>query len=166
MTATLFAPANEAVISDDGIYRYSLTRVWDTDLPRVCFIMLNPSVADASKDDPTIRRCRNLSKTWGFGSLEVVNLFAFRATMPHELLSTPNPIGYENNAYILAAVARAAKVVVAWGHQGSLLGQSKRVTEMIGECFCVNKTRSGEPGHPLYVSSKCKLVPYERWEDQ
>ena len=40
--------------------------------------MLNPSTADAQTNDPTIRRCLQFAQAWGYGTLEVVNLFAFK----------------------------------------------------------------------------------------
>src|SRR5262249_14212908 len=93
-----------AVISDCGRYRYSLTRRWgDAAEPRALFVMLNPSTADAEQDDPTIRRCIGFAKAWGMGSLEVVNLYALRATDPAALLSAPDPIGPKNDTMITSA---------------------------------------------------------------
>ena len=82
-----------AVISECGKYRYSLTRIWDESKPKVMFIMLNSSTANANNDDPTIRRCINFAKAWGFGDLYVCNIFAYRATNPQELLKVDNPFG-------------------------------------------------------------------------
>ena len=69
-----------AKISSCGLYRYDLWRVWDSQKENVCFIGLNPSTADENKDDPTIRRCMAFAMAWGYGSLCMLNLFAFRAT--------------------------------------------------------------------------------------
>ena len=69
---------SHAVLDKTGQYRYWLWRLWDADLPHVCFCMLNPSKADAVTDDPTLRRCINFAKSWGYGSLSVVNLFAYQ----------------------------------------------------------------------------------------
>ena len=80
-----------------GVYRYSLWREWDARAPAVAFVMLNPSTADAGKDDPTIRRCASFARSWGYGSLEVVNLFAYRASEPKRLRQTPDPIGPAND---------------------------------------------------------------------
>ncbi|HDR1569813.1 TPA: DUF1643 domain-containing protein, partial [Pasteurella multocida] len=71
---------NNAIFSDCGTYRYVLWRIWDTLLPRITFIGLNPSTADESNDDPTIRRCINFAKKWGYGGIYMVNLFAYRST--------------------------------------------------------------------------------------
>ncbi|TMF61888.1 MAG: DUF1643 domain-containing protein, partial [Chloroflexi bacterium] len=72
------AAVRGATFSADRRYRYRLWRRWDGARPVVAFVMLNPSTADARRDDPTIRRCIGFAKSWGFGGVEVVNLFAYR----------------------------------------------------------------------------------------
>lgn len=74
-----------AEFSGCGRYRYSLRRRWADGGPPACWIMLNPSTADAEKDAPTIRRCIGFSKAWGHNALVVVNLFALRSTDPTAL---------------------------------------------------------------------------------
>ena len=86
-----------ARISKNGNYRYWLRWDWDDDKPTLIFAMLKPSTADASDDDPTIRRCVNYAKDWGYGSLYVLNLFAFRATDPKALNGIEDPVGPEND---------------------------------------------------------------------
>lgn len=81
-----------AILSDDRKYRYSLSRVWDESKNKVMFIGLNPSTADETEDDPTIRRCINFAKSWGYVGLEMTNLFAFRATAPKDMKNTKEPI--------------------------------------------------------------------------
>ena len=95
-----------------GAYRYSLWREWDARAPAVAFVMLNPSTADAARDDPTIRRCASFARSWGYGSLEVVNLFAYRASEPKRLRQTPDPIGPANDDYLVDAADRVQTVVV------------------------------------------------------
>src|SRR5271154_3410516 len=85
-----------ADISEDGLYRYWLTRTWDPTKPVLNWIMLNPSTADANKDDATIRRCMNFAKHWHYGGIAVYNLFAFRATDPKVLLKTQHKTGLRN----------------------------------------------------------------------
>src|SRR5579862_6473284 len=96
-------PLSGAVFDHSGKFRYSLWRHWDDELPRVCFIMLNPSTADDLHNDPTIARCVSYAKRWRFGSLEVVNAFAYRATDPSKLARVRDPIGPLNDQYILKA---------------------------------------------------------------
>ena len=112
--------ASSAEISHGGRYRWRLTRVWGQGA-RVCWIMLNPSTADASVDDPTIRRCRGFSQAWGFGGLHVVNLFPLRASEPRVLREVNASIrrgiglGRSNREWIKECAADAGKVVCAWG---------------------------------------------------
>lgn len=104
----------EATISDDQIYRYKLSRTWDSTKPTILFIGLNPSIADETIDDPTITRCINYAKDWGYGTLLMANLFAFRSTYPKDIYLTDNPIGNENDNYILECVAQSDLVVACW----------------------------------------------------
>jgi hypothetical protein len=121
-----------AVLSDCGEYRYELRRTWGADdEPLVCWVMLNPSTADADQDDPTIRRCISFSNRWGFGRLVVVNLFARRATDPKELLHGGDPVGSANDASTLAAALEADRVIAAWGAHGSFLNRAARVTDLL-----------------------------------
>lgn len=112
----------QAVFDPAGRYRYSLRRRWDAAGARVAFVLLNPSTADGRRDDPTIRRCIGFAREWGFGGLEVVNLFACRSTHPGGLRSAQDPVGPENDRFLAAAWDRADRVIVAWGNHGALLG--------------------------------------------
>lgn len=145
-----------AVISPCGQYRYVLRRGWLTsDAAVVCFVMLNPSTADAALDDPTIRRCIRFAQDWGFGQLAVVNLFALRATDPGEISSHPNPVGPLNDMWIDRVVGdpRVEKVVAAWGNHGSHRGRGDSVMQRLRAMKPVHAfaiTGLGEPIHPLY----------------
>ena len=140
-----------ALIDPTGAYRYTLTREWDPWLPVACWIMLNPSTADATKDDPTIRRCIAFSKRWGYGSIEVVNIFAYRATAPADLWPLSDPIGQENDTHIDAAVQRAAIVIAAWGVHGAYRGRGAEVARRFDGLKYLGATKDGHPRHPLYV---------------
>ncbi len=108
-----------AIISECGEYRYSLSRIWDESLPAIAFLMLNPSTADGSQDDPTIRRCISYAKQWGYGVLHVVNLFAYRATDPQDLLEVLDPIGPENFYHISKTTASCQCIIFAWGNNAN-----------------------------------------------
>lgn len=111
-----------AHLSQDGLYRYSLHREWRVgyDVPRwVTFVMLNPSTANAHQDDPTIRRCIGFAKSLGGTGLAVVNLYAFRATSPADLWTTPDPVGPNNDHHLALFLEMAARydfpIIAAWG---------------------------------------------------
>ena len=153
---------NDAIISDCGSYRYLLRRVWNHDLPRVLIIMLNPSTADASVDDPTIRSCVRLCKSHGHGSFEVVNLFAWRATDPRQIEAVPHPVGPENDAVIRAAVNRCDEIICAWGAFSRAEKRGREVLRMISRpaVFCWGQTKSGAPKHPLYIKTGTLLMAF------
>ena len=102
-----------AVITGD--YRYLLWREWNSNNKTVSFIMLNPSLADAEINDPTITRCIKFSQAWGYDRLEVVNLFAYRTSKPSLLKQAVEPIGEDNDRYILETALRSDLVILAWG---------------------------------------------------
>ncbi len=145
----------DAVFDTSGAYRYSLTRTWDAARPRVAMILLNPSTADAHRDDPTLRRCIGFAREWGFGALEVVNLFAFRATLPRHLRQADDPVGAENDAFLRRALAAAQRAVAAWGVHGAFARRDREVLRLAGEgghaLACAGLTRDGHPRHLLYL---------------
>lgn len=184
-----------AEISPCGTYRYRLWREWrlhpapaQWDMwvdhagkpiidgagkqlgePKSCvFIMLNPSTADGEQDDPTIRRCVGFAKAWGYDRLEVLNLFAYRATKPKELLALTHdrdPVGEHNIRAFQRAVfpSRTVGVIVcAWGAHGAHLGQDETVLGWIGDQrrYALGLTKEGHPRHPLYVQSDAPLVAF------
>jgi hypothetical protein len=158
-----------AVIDKAGLYRYSLWRDWDMEKPKLVFIMLNPSKADANIDDPTLRRCINFANSWDFGSLIVVNLFAYRSASPLDLRQVDDPIGSQNDRYLKKAIKSADRVVVAWGNNGKLMQRDRLVLELLSkhniQPHCLGITKSGYPRHPLYVmSSVVSNLTYELLE--
>jgi hypothetical protein len=153
----------EAVLSPCGKYRYRLSRRWGSEGPCL-FIMLNPSTADASLDDPTIRRCIGFAKSWGHGELVVVNLFAVRATNPKDMFSADDPVGPDNMRHIKEAADYVVKgvypekggpIICAWGANGSYMGQAETVLGWLKAVYvrpmCLTATKTGQPGHPLYL---------------
>jgi hypothetical protein len=143
-----------ALFSRDRRYRYRLWRRWDRSRLRIAFCMLNPSTADERSDDPTIRRCIGFARHWGYGSVEIVNLFALRATDPRELRSMRDPIGRGNDAYIIEAAGRSAAVVIAWGAHGAFRERGTRVVHLLSPrapLLVLGWTQAGQPRHPLYL---------------
>lgn len=155
---------NDAVISDCGKYRYLLRRTWDHGKLRALLVMLNPSTADARQDDATIRSCVRLLSGLGYGSMEVVNVFGYRATDPGELLKADDPCGPKNEDIVRAAIERCDTVVVAWGAWPPAKAASVYIRNAIRASrpamFCFGKTKSGAPKHPLYVKSGTALEAY------
>jgi len=155
----------DAVISDCGTYRYRLTRTWDTAKPTVAFVMLNPSTADETRDDPTIRRCLGFAKDWGYGSLVVVNLFGLRSADPTRLHEHADPVGPANDDYLRAVCADAEQVVVAWGAKGSFKDRALKVADMLEtDLYALNTTKDGHPNHPLYQPADAELELWSRTE--
>ncbi len=154
-----------ANISPCEIYRYTLVRIWDADLPRALFVLLNPSTADAAIDDNTLRRGIAFAKLWGYGSVEFVNLFAFRSTDPTVLKAASvvnDVVGPHNNEHIAEAAKRADVIVLAWGANGSLLDRNKVVLYLLKdyELSCLGKTTHGHPKHPLRLAATTPLQPW------
>lgn len=145
----------------DGLYRYTLWRSWDEQRPRVLFVLLNPSTANAEHDDPTLRRCLGFARREGCGSLEIVNLFAYRATQPALLKTTPDPVGGENNHHIVAAAQQANIIVAGWGAHGTYLDRDRTVLRLLSlyPLFCLGQTQNGQPKHPLYSPYR-PLIPW------
>ena len=145
-----------ADFSECGRYRYKLWRLWDDTRPDVMFIMLNPSTADATADDPTIRRCIGFARAWGYGGVRVGNLFAWRTPYPQALRSALDPIGRENDGALCELAEGAALVVAAWGVHGMWLARARTVRQRFTRpLHALGITKSGEPAHPLRLRRTC-----------
>ena len=159
--------SRSAVISSCGNYRYSLERKWDETKPKVMFLMLNPSTADANTDDATIRRCIGFAKSWGYGSLCVGNLFAYRSTNPKELLNVSEPIGMENKWYLDLMANVSKTIICAWGNApivnklGKKFGENWKPLKGIDNLHYIDLSNDGTPKHPLYLKSELVPKKYE-----
>lgn len=146
----------------DRDYRFRLSRVWEPRQERVAFAMLNPSTATADLVDPTRRGCLRSAQSWGYGSAEVVNLFALRSTDPKALYDHNEPVGRDNDEAILAACSAADLVVAAWGAHGALGERGQPVRHLLARSGIVlhglRTTKAGEPSHPLYLPGSLKPV--------
>ena len=143
------APIGAAYI--EGVYRYTLLRRWNESEPNVLIIGLNPSTATAISDDPTVRRCMAYARSWGFGSVAIGNLFAYRATDPQRLFRARDPVGPKNDEFLRAMAAEASMVVAAWGNRGVYLNRSEVVQAMFPRLHCLRLTQERQPGHPLFL---------------
>lgn len=149
-----------AVFSPCRKFRYVLNISWDATKPQLVFFMLNPSTADAMKNDPTVERCQRRAQAMGFGSVVIINLFAYRATNPKDMLAADDPIGRRNDDWIEQILTRTAmtrgEVICAWGTMGGHRGRDAAMVAMLDRCGPTVKvldlTKDGHPKHPLYVS--------------
>ena len=150
----------DAVISDCTKYRYTLLRQWDESRGMVAFIGMNPSTADAYSDDQTCNVCMNYAERWGYGGLLLGNLFAYRSADPSSLTRVSDPIGPENNKWLLKIQASAHLLVCAWGDSLPKGGRDQEVLRVLEKPHCLIKLKSGRPGHPLYKSKDLTPIPY------
>jgi hypothetical protein len=173
----------ETIFSPCRLYRYTLWREWwQNSLPRpmcrdcadadplgICshdgtrcdptaylmVIGLNPSTADETKDDPTIRRCIGFAKAWGFGALCMTNLFAWRDTLPENMKRAADPVGPLNDFYLFELAKNAGMILAAWGKHGSHLWRTDYLRDVFGEAgfplYCLRLNKDGSPEHPLYI---------------
>lgn len=166
-----------AILSTDRRFRYALSRNLlgnalpsFVEPPRYCaFVLLNPSTASETEDDPTIRKCRGFAQRWGYHAFDVVNLFALRATNPDELRKTSAAVlsadEAENGRWVSAVARHAEIVIVGWGNDGVLLNRGQRVRAMLQAAgiplHCWEITKAEQPKHPLYIpySQPLQLVP-------
>ena len=166
--SSLPAPAAQAVFSACGHYRYWLERSWDQARPRLVFLGLNPSRADAERDDPTLRRLLGFARSWGYGALEVLNLFGRCSASPAVLRRCSDPIGDDNDRWLRQRIARLRcpagdALWLGWGNGGGWRQRDQQVLGVIAAALppgvpllALERTASGQPRHPLYISAGAK----------
>lgn len=162
-------------------YRYRLWREWGDPSHRCAFVGLNPSTADENADDPTMRRCIDFCRRWGFGAFDMVNLFAWRSTDPMGLTHQQgraehglDPVGPDNDAHLVLVASRATRVVMAWGQHeflGDLLTLRAHAVETLLRSSVSlprelgtlgrNKNGKGQPKHPLYLPKFTSFVDHQ-----
>lgn len=145
-------------------YRYTLWRTWGDASRYVQFVGLNPSTADETNDDPTVRRCIGYAKAWGYGAMCMTNLFAYRATDPRVMRAQNQPVGDRNDFWLSEVASNAALVIACWGCHGQLYERDREVLELLheaGAVHCLRLTKGGIPGHPLYLPASLKPVELE-----
>lgn len=151
-----------AVISDCGKYRYWLER-GEKDAPYVCWVLANPSTADATLDDATVRKARGFTERWGYKRFVFVNVFAYRSTDPKGLLGVLDPVGPQNADHIMHAVETASVVVAAWGNAIAkpLRKQTQFVRHLLHDkTQCLGYTADRSPRHPLMLAYTTPLEDY------
>lgn len=157
-------------------HRYLLRRIWDKTQPHAVFVLLNPSTADGKTNDPTVWRCVKFAQSWGYGGILVLNLFAYRATNPADMLRADDPVGIKNDAYILRYTQGAGIVVAGWGkvvnHRAGMdyakmrvnaKQRAEAVARLIScNIYCLIENLDGSPRHPLYIASD---TPPKLWRN-
>lgn len=149
-------------------YRYTLWRIWSNPAsPRyVNWLLLNPSTADESEDDPTIRRCIGFTRDWGFDGLCVTNLFAFRATDPAVMKAAGDPVGDDNDYWICVCLGVSELVIAAWGIDGAFQKRDEAIRVLLSAIqkplHVLKLNKDGSPLHPLYAKGDLQPVLWER----
>lgn len=165
-------------------FRYDLTRDWglvgiqqgaghdlfnqqDHGNAWVVFIGLNPSTATLRTNDPTVERCCRYAQRWGYRRMVMLNLFGYRATDPRNMKAFEEPaegdaVGSGNDKAIRKWIKKAGMVVCCWGNHGEHLERSSKVLPMVPEPYALKVTKSGEPGHPLYLRGDLEPVRMDK----
>lgn len=145
-------PKSGAIFSACKNYRYTLWRKWGEGRT-VAFCLLNPSTADARRNDPTVTRCIARAKAMGYAGIEVVNIFAWKSTDPKQLQFIRDPVGKMNDKFLLAAMENNDKLICGWGTHGWLNNRQKEVLKLFKNCdkYVLAFNQNHTPKHPLYV---------------
>lgn len=161
---------NQCQFSPCRKYRYSLLHQWDElfDRRRALFICLNPSTADENQLDPTLTRIRSFCQRLGTNEFLMLNIFAYRATDPQDMMAVDDPVGSENDTHITEAIEEAYElngrqldIVCGWGNHGLHLNRQSACLELLAEfrnlpnlrISCLGKNTNDTPKHPLYIAA-------------
>lgn len=168
----------DANISDCGKYRLLLSRIWNSSdaspasifyqpPKQLVFVMLNPSTADAYKDDPTIRRCIGFGQRNGYDMIHVANLYTGRATKPDDLFRMADPAGPECERVWSKMKASSADIICAWGADKRAKSQASKFLAYFSgrELYCLGTTKDGSPKHPLYLPNDTKMQPFTAYKE-
>lgn len=166
-----------------GEYRYTLGRDYGPDDSTqrpgyVAWLMLNPSTATELEDDPTVQRCFVRARALGFAQAIVVNLFAYRATAPGDMLAQADPVGAVNDLVLREVCGGAELLLLAWGNHGRHRDRDVEVLKALRTKWRVegstprnlyalgvnpprerDPVRRTSPSHPLYLSYDQRALP-------
>ena len=154
-----------AIISNCGLYRYRLERDVASGGLAFAYFGVNPSTADATTDDATVRKWKEITRRNGGRRFVVGNVFAFRATDVRALQVCADPVGPENARHLLEIAAEADVLVPCWGARGKLprelhgrLAATLGLLRTTGKPIrCFGLTASGDPKHPLMLAYSTPL---------
>lgn len=140
-------------------YRYKLWRIWDESKPLIAFMGINPSTANETEPDNTIKRVMAIAKHNGFGGIYMINLFGLVSTDPDLLLTHPDPLG-DNDKHIDEVQGMVHGVVCAWGAFKQAKERAKVVYPRIGNPLTLFVLKDGSPKHPLYCRKDTKILSF------
>lgn len=160
----------KADISSCKRYRYSLTRIWNSSLPMVMFVGLNPSRANAFKDDRTITRLIGFSKSWGYGGFYITNLFAYRTPYPKQLFKYGFPVDKKDSnktdIEIEYFAGISSRIVFCWGTKGGFECRDIWALRKFENAYCFRQTKDGHPEHPLYLKKETQPIKFNPYKNK
>lgn len=151
---------NEYIFSHDNKYRYTLFNCWEEKRGCIAFVGLNPTIANRDHNNATVTRCINYAKSWGYGAMYMLNLFALIAPNHKILKNNPDPIGSDNDGY-LKYILSAMPAVCCWGNHGTYMNRDKQILNLIKFPLCLKKNKGGQPSHPLSLKANLEPIQYE-----
>lgn len=150
----------------NGKYRYSLHRMWDFNKESILWFLLNPSTANESVFDPTLIRCQNYSKKWGYGGFRVINVFSLRSPDFNYVKNYSGDIvGVQNDKLIRKECELASKIIVGWGNNvWRYIGRLKSLDKILYHfnLYALKVTNRGYPSHPLYLRKSLEPFLYKK----
>lgn len=155
----LFRKDSGATFSDCRKYRYCLWRLWDDELPRIMFIGLNPSTADETQNDPTIRRVIGFARDWSYGGIYMCNLFAIVSTDPAILKTCADPVR-DNDDFLMRYADLSKDILFGWGNFKEATERAKLVSQFFPNALCLGRNKNGSPPHPLYIPANTKPMKF------
>lgn len=155
---------NGATFSDCRNYRYALWRIWDRSKPLVMFIGLNPSTANETEPDNTIKRVRRIAESNGFGGFYMMNCFPYVSTDPAKLKDGLTLESNTQNVEKLTEVGSKCKeTVFAWGNFKEVDDYvSGLLSFMFPNAKALHINKNGSPKHPLFCRSNSPLIPFKQ----
>jgi len=158
-----------ADFSPCGKYRFALWRIWDESKPFVMFIGLNPSTANETFNDPTIKSVIRLSKFNGFGGVYMMNCFPLVSTNPDilkDFWQSGNPFIQNqdtiNRNKLKEMATKCIAVVFAWGSFKVVkeVKRDKELMQMFPNAMALFINKNGSPKHPLYCKSETTFIKF------
>lgn len=138
----------------EPIYRYTLLREWSKGRRSIAFVGVNPSKATESEDDLTVKSCWQFAQRWGYDRMVMLNAFAVRSTDPNGIHEVDDPVGPENDAWLLRVHGAVERTVAAWGNNIERVpGRHQQVLAVLAKAktpvHAFRVTNDGYPLHPL-----------------